>query len=453
MKTIRSKYVSRCLKKNIVKMLLAFIITFTGMLVLPGKSHTVYAAHLEDCDLDGFDDATGVPVPWPGYDETKGDTPDGPGGSKTSGTTSGGITGNNDSNATSSSGSTKDGTASGTTSTKAEASTSKAADSKTDSAGNNTKSIKGNVAENTTKDSTEPAAKNKTNSKVNSTSKSTGKNVSDSISSTSSTSTSSSTTSNQPNNAISEKSNSSSGDQDGNTINKSLSTKATGTTGSTAPDKSSTATAEEPGNETTKENTVSGDGSSDAIADSTESEINQENSGVTAESSETNEVELADFSEVFLDSIINTKGILDITETNGSLLHAGSTIIITGAGFKENIENLEIELHSEPQPLGVVNSKEDGSFDLQVSLPENLESGNHQIVVLYQGKEIVRQQIEVGPKPADSFSQALLVGFTSENKGLIPGLAILGGLFVLGVAVIIINELVRLRGAKKQLSV
>ncbi len=444
MKTIRSKYMSRCLKKNIVKMLLAFIIIFTGMLVLPGKSHTVYAAHLEDCDLDGFDDATGVPVPWPGYDETKGDTPDGPGGSKSSGTTSGSITGNSDTSAASSTDGTKNGTASGTTNLTAEASADKAADSKTGSEANNTKSIISNTAESTTKDTTERATKNKTNSKV----KSTGNSVSNSISSTSSTSTSSSTTSNQPNNAISEKSNSSSGDQDSSTINKSLGTKATGTTGSKAPDKSSTATAEEAGKETTEENTVSSDSSSDAIADSTESEINQENNDVIAESSETKEVELADFSEVFLDSVINTKGILDITETTGSLLHAGSTIIITGAGFKENIKNLEIELHSEPQPLGIVNSKEDGSFDLQVSLPENLESGNHQIVVLYQGNEIVRQQIEVGPKPADSFLQALLVGFTSENKGLIPGLAILGGLFVLGVAVIIINELVRLRGAK-----
>lgn len=68
----------------------------------PGAVHVAHAAPLEDCDGDGFDDATGVPVPWPGYDETHGDTPAGPGtadwwieqngGSSGSGSDSGGST-------------------------------------------------------------------------------------------------------------------------------------------------------------------------------------------------------------------------------------------------------------------------------------------------------------------------------------------------------------------------
>ena len=48
-------------------------------LALPGTVHVAHAAQLEDCDADGFDDSTGVAVPWPGYDETRGDTPAGPG--------------------------------------------------------------------------------------------------------------------------------------------------------------------------------------------------------------------------------------------------------------------------------------------------------------------------------------------------------------------------------------
>lgn len=32
-----------------------------------------YAAPMEDCDLDGYDDHTGKPVPWRGFDGTKGD--------------------------------------------------------------------------------------------------------------------------------------------------------------------------------------------------------------------------------------------------------------------------------------------------------------------------------------------------------------------------------------------
>jgi len=46
---------------------------------LPGAIGVAQAAPLEDCDADGFDDATGVAVPWPGFDETHGDTPAGPG--------------------------------------------------------------------------------------------------------------------------------------------------------------------------------------------------------------------------------------------------------------------------------------------------------------------------------------------------------------------------------------
>lgn len=48
-------------------------------LSLPGLIQVAHAAPLEDCDADGFDDATGVAVPWAGYDETRGDTPAGPG--------------------------------------------------------------------------------------------------------------------------------------------------------------------------------------------------------------------------------------------------------------------------------------------------------------------------------------------------------------------------------------
>ena len=32
-----------------------------------------YATPMEDCDLDGYDDHTGKPVPWRGFDGTKGD--------------------------------------------------------------------------------------------------------------------------------------------------------------------------------------------------------------------------------------------------------------------------------------------------------------------------------------------------------------------------------------------
>lgn len=46
---------------------------------LPRVIDAAHAAPLEDCDADGFDDSTGVAVPWAGFDETRGDTPAGPG--------------------------------------------------------------------------------------------------------------------------------------------------------------------------------------------------------------------------------------------------------------------------------------------------------------------------------------------------------------------------------------
>jgi hypothetical protein len=49
---------------------------------LPRVIHLARAtdwSHVEDCDADGKDDVTGLAVPWPGFDGTRGDTPAGPG--------------------------------------------------------------------------------------------------------------------------------------------------------------------------------------------------------------------------------------------------------------------------------------------------------------------------------------------------------------------------------------
>ena len=435
MKIIHSKYVNRRIIKNVFKMLFAFVLIFTGLLIVPDGNHQVYAAHLEDCDLDGFDDATGVPVPWPGYDETKGDTPDGPGGSKTSGTPSGSTTSNNDGTGTTGAVNSSAGdTTSSTTNNTANTSTSNATDSTAGSTANNTKSDTKSNTTTSTKNSTTSSTKNST-----------------------ANTTSSETASDKVNSTISENSNSKPTEKGSNVISKNSSSGTTETTSSAPVDSPSTATTDNTSGEATgkTEDVTSGDTGNGEKAAVTSSEGGpiQGDSEVTEESAEPANIDFTDLSEGFIDSIINTKGTLAITEATGSLFHAGGTIIITGSGFEGNVDRLEIEIHSEPQRLGVVASNEEGSFDIQVNLPESLEPGTHQIVVLYQGNEIVRQQIEVGSKTADSFLQALSVGFTSDNKGLIPGLAILGGLFVLGLVVLVINELIRSRRAKKQVLV
>jgi hypothetical protein len=51
---------------------LALVILPVAGLVAPSAAHA-FNGYLEDCDFDGRDDETGVAVPWPGFDETRGD--------------------------------------------------------------------------------------------------------------------------------------------------------------------------------------------------------------------------------------------------------------------------------------------------------------------------------------------------------------------------------------------
>jgi len=152
---------------------------------------------------------------------------------------------------------------------------------------------------------------------------------------------------------------------------------------------------------------------------------------------------------VSFDTIINTKGLLSIVDAKGSLVHAGSVIVISGSGFIGNVDDLKIEIHSDPLQLGTVTTSKDGSFQVQIDLPENLEKGTHSIVVSYQGKEIISQQIEVAPKAADTFWEALTVGFSADNKGLVPGLLVLAGLILAGSVTLIIGGISNARRSNR----
>jgi hypothetical protein len=65
---------------KIFAMSVAAVFLFTVTVAPQFGAEPVYAADYEkweDCDWDGYDDHTGVPVPWPGFDGTRGDTPGG----------------------------------------------------------------------------------------------------------------------------------------------------------------------------------------------------------------------------------------------------------------------------------------------------------------------------------------------------------------------------------------
>jgi len=320
---------------QVLKVLFSFVLIFTLIVAIPMSTINVYAALKEDCDLDGFDDATGLPVPWPGYDETKGDTASGPGTATTPTT------------------------AATTAPTKAATTT-----------------------PTTAAITTAPTTASTNNASV------------DTTNNTGTTNTSS--------------------------TNNSTSTGSNAVSGSTA-----------------------NSGSVDSSVQSTVVEVNSDAAATVTVQSTGESV-----APVSADAIINTKGSLKIIDAKGSIIHAGSSIIISGSGFSGNSAGLEIVIHSEPVQLGTVTSLKDGSFDLQIDIPDNLEAGTHNIVVSYQGKEITSQQIVVAPKAADTFLGALTVGFSAENKGLIPGLLILAGLIIAGGVALLVSGIANARRSK-----
>ncbi len=370
-------------RKMRYKVIAAILLTLIIAVTVPNGFQVVYAAPLEDCDLDGFDDATGVPVPWPGYDETKGDTPDGPAGSKLPSA----APVNTDSNG---------------------------ADPDQDS-GSNSKPFK-EITEIT-----------KSEAPADTTVKNSGK-VSDG----------------KPGKTNSEGSGKEVKAEDGK-----ISSEGSGKTNNA--EKNNTGKTQAPATDITiqagpdnndAKDTTAASITKEDIAEQEDSLISDDNEK-TASGDEDEQIQADSLESIELDTVIHTKGTLEITEVSGSMIYAGSTVMISGTGFAGNIQNLELELQSEPRQLGVVQSSENGSFELKLDIPKDLEAGEHNIVVLYHGNEIIRQQIEVGPKAADSFIEAITVGFSKENNGLIPGLLILLGLFTSGIIVLAVNLLKR----------
>ncbi|WOO35909.1 hypothetical protein R2R35_19240 [Anaerocolumna sp. AGMB13020] len=435
MKDIHREYNNSHKMKKIRKFIFSGVMVFALVLAVPGNYLVAYAAPLEDCDLDGFDDATGVPVPWPGYDETKGDTPDGPGGSKNP-TTSPGSTNSSSGNTGTgeTTGNTGSGASGNTGSTDTDKTDSvKSEDTKTSSSKDTDSGKTGSKSSNTATDSTD-----KTSSQPVGAAKNSSKSGTDKAASTTTAGTSkSSVTSGNSVSGSSGTGNTSSGSSASSTdklINAKIETdntsKATGNESNKGAESTASIDTEDEG---------AGDIDSSKSEAETESSQSETDIPVTEQQSvvTVNEItEASDTSEDVISTAVNAKGSLVIKEVSGSILHAGSSVIISGTGFAGNVQKLEMVIQSELRQLGFVESSAEGTFEAQLVIPKDLSAGVHQIVVLYEGNEITRQEIEIGPKAADSFLQALSAGFTTENHGLVPGLLILSGLIVAGAGVL-----------------
>lgn len=89
-----------------------------------------------------------------------------------------------------------------------------------------------------------------------------------------------------------------------------------------------------------------------------------------------------------------------ITEVRGELtvagdLAPGATVTLTGAGYAPNVPELVLELHSTPVQIGTVATDQAGAFAATVTLPADVEPGDHHVVVLHEGTEITRTPVQL----------------------------------------------------------
>lgn len=315
----RRTRVASCLALLLVATVLSVLSPTPRMLTGGRPVDVAYAAPKEDCDLDGYDDHTGAPLPWAGFDETRGDTiPPGWDGVANSWT---GEHTNDDSGSGSTGG----------------------------SGGSGGSSPGGSGP------ATPP--------------------------------------------------------------------KRSGTTGSTAPRPRSSATSA-----TTRVTTSPAKGAAaPPTPKAAAGEATRPASTVAATA-----VDIPQVSPVDRETILGTRGVLEVSDSNGALIHADGSLRITGTGFAAGVEGLELWFDEADQRLGTVTTDRDGGFVLTVAVPSGIQAGLHSVYVGYKRAHIAHQAITVGPKTADTFAKALLVGFTSDNPDRDAGLGILAALGLAG---------------------
>ncbi|UGS25709.1 fibronectin type III domain-containing protein [Microbacterium resistens] len=75
---------------------------------------------------------------------------------------------------------------------------------------------------------------------------------------------------------------------------------------------------------------------------------------------------------------------------------AGSVLALRGTGFAAN-EQLALELHSDPIPLGTVTADADGAFDAEVTIPADVTPGTHALVAVRADGTQVSADLTVTP--------------------------------------------------------
>jgi hypothetical protein len=340
-------------KNTFIIVFSVILIAVSAFTIFPDECYA-YNGYLEDCDFDGYDDETNAPVPWYGFDETKGDEIpsawDGKAGSY--------------------------------------AFISSEPDVETDVETPSSKSTK----ESESKPVSKPASTSTTEPE--------SKSVSKSTSTTEPTSKSTKEPESKP-----------------------ASTPTTELESKPAPTSKSTGSVTSDSEEKTSE-TYSRD-------------INNADIQKQSDAQDVAPIEDTSIPIVALSAeaqlIVAAKGKMSVRNVSGSkVFYRGSKVVVRGEDFAGDVKNLTIEIHSEtPQLLFTIDTAVDGSFEAEVTLPDNLEIGKHDIIIFYEGTPIVKKIIEIS-KGAEPILPTTADGEHNQNgiNTTTAGIILLALLFV-----------------------
>jgi hypothetical protein len=142
-------------------------------------------------------------------------------------------------------------------------------------------------------------------------------------------------------------------------------------------------------------------------------------------------------------AVVNKKGSLAVTSSEAdAAIRPGSTLTLKGSGFAGSAKGLTIELSPSSLSLGTVDSLDDGSFELDITLPRELATGRHNLVVSYQGYPIIQKSITVG-EAATTLSAAATPAEAPAPGGvpLGTGIAIIAVLTVVAAGLLVVWKL------------
>lgn len=131
-------------------------------------------------------------------------------------------------------------------------------------------------------------------------------------------------------------------------------------------------------------------------------------------------------------TVLAARGIIHVSDSQGALMHLGGRVRIQGEGFAPLATGLRLWINTPNASLGTVTTDADGRFSVVVDVPAVLAVGSHRIGISIGESHLAHAAITVGPRPADTFVKALLVGFDDANPERDAGIGTLAALSLAG---------------------